>query len=239
MQTFETPVQRIEECGADIVTVRLEQPEGYEFRAGQWFRLTLLTAQGPDTRTLSHASSPHDGWIELTTRRSDSAFKQALFTLAEGDIVEVTAAGGRFTLPEGDTFAALIGGIGITPIHSMLRTAVAEGRAFGDGLLVYGNRDTTCEPYLAEFEAMGRNGVRVVRVLEHPPEEWTGERGFISADIVSRHLGTDDGRPFVVSGPPVMVNAMAAVLDVMGIDQARRHMEPFGSMRSGGNASAT
>jgi len=239
VQTYETRVQGIDRCGADIVTVRLERPEGYEFRAGQWFRVTLQTAQGPDTHTLSHASSPHDSWIEFTTRRSDSAFKQATFSLADGDVVEVTAAAGRFVLPEGDTFAALIGGIGITPIHSMLRTAVAEGRVFRDGLLIYGNRDTTCEPYLSEFEEMGDSGVRLVRVLERPPGEWAGESGFISADMVSRHMGADDGRPFVVSGPPVMVNAMTAVLDTMGIERERRHVESFGPTQSGANVSAT
>lgn len=239
MQTYETRVQGIDLCGADIVTVRLERPEGYQYRAGQWFRVTLQTAQGPDTRTLSVASSPYDSWIEFTTRRSDSAFKQATFSLAEGDVVEVTAAAGRFKLPEGDTFAALIGGIGITPLHSMLRTAVAEGRVFRDGLLIYGNRDTSCEPYLSELEAMGDNGVRFVRVLERAPEEWVGERGFISADIVSRHLGADDGRPFVVSGPPVMVNAMTAILDTLGIEPERWHVESFGPIQSGGNASAT
>lgn len=216
-------------CGDDILTMRVERPDGYDFRAGQWFRLTLQTADGPDTRTLSHASSPHDGWIELTTRRSLSAFKEKLFSLAEGDEVEVSAAGGRFALPDDDRFAALIGGIGITPFHSMLRAAVTEGRTFSDALLVYGNRDESCEPYLEEFEAMAPSGLRLVRVLERPPLEWDGETGFITPDIVRRHVDPADGRPFIVSGPPVMVAAMGAVLDALGVDAERRHVESFGT----------
>ncbi len=239
IETHKVRVVVLEACGDDIATLRLERPAGYSFRAGQWTRLTLQTPGGPDTRTFTLAGSPTDGWLEITTRRSPSAFKQALFALAEGDEAEVSAAGGRFALPDGDRFAALIGGVGITPVHSMLRSAVADGRTFADGLLVYGNRDDSCEPYLDEFESMVESGVRVVRVLERPPAGWEGESGFITPEIVMRHVDPADGRPFVVSGPPVMVVAMAAVLDALGVSQERRHVESFGPMPSKTNATGT
>ena len=56
----EVRVLEVVHCGGDIVTVRLERPEGYGFSAGQWFRLTIPVEDGADVRTFSHASAPAD-----------------------------------------------------------------------------------------------------------------------------------------------------------------------------------
>ena len=73
--------------------------------------------------------------------------------------------------------AFLVGGVGITPVRSMLRDACAAGRVFEDALLFYGNRDASCVPFEAEFAAMRPNGVRTVLCFELPPAGWTGESG--------------------------------------------------------------
>lgn len=229
LETFPTSVIDLSPCGPDVVTLRLERPAGYEFKAAQWFRLTLTTEEGEQTKTFTHASAPGDGWLELTTRLSGSAFKNVVAALTPGDEVTVSAAGGRLALPQGTSRVAfLVGGVGITPAHSILRDRAQRGEGFEDAVLFYGNRDEACMPYLSEFLAMGDLGVRVVSVLEHAPETWPGERGFITADVVRRHLD-DDGRPFLVAGPPVMVVSMELVLDALGVDSDRRIIERFGT----------
>lgn len=231
LETFRTSVIDLGHCGSDVVTLRLERPPGYGFKAAQWFRLTLTTQEGEQTKTFTNASAPGDDWLELTTRLSGSAFKNVVATLTPGDEVTVSAAGGRLALPLGTSRVAfLVGGVGITPVHSILRDRAQRGEAFEDAVMFYGNRDEACIPYLSEFLAMGDLGVRVVSVLEHAPEAWSGERGFITADIVRRHL-EDDGRPFLVAGPPIMVVSMEAVLDALGVDSDRRIIERFGSLQ--------
>lgn len=217
-------------CGDEILMVRFERPNGYSFRAGQWFRLTLDTELGVESRTFSHASTPADDWIELTTRLSDSAFKRTLQRLSPGDSAGLGPSGGRLTLAEDADFVAfLAGGVGIAPLRSMLRDAAQRGRQFRDAVLFYGNRDDTCEPYLSEFEAMAEQGVRVVRVLERAPTGWEGETGFITGDIVSRYAQPLDGRQFFIAGPPPMVSAMDSLLDELGVDADLRHEETFGT----------
>ena len=218
-----------ETCASDVVSVRFTKPDGYTFRPGQWFALTLDTAQGPLTKTFTHSSAPADELIELTTRMSGSAFKNALAALGEGDVVHIAGPGGHLTLPDGlARVAFLVGGTGITPVRSMLRDAVGRGRAFEDALLLYGNRDRSCVPFEHEFAAMGDIGVRMVLCFENPDPAWGGERGFITADTVWRHLELSDDRPFVVAGPPMMVSAMEAVLDDLQVPDSRRMVERYG-----------
>jgi ferredoxin-NADP reductase len=228
---YEVAFLGVERCGTDIWSLRLERPGGYEFEAGQWFRLTLQTTDGPVAETFSHCSAPSDPYLELTTRRSGSPFKQALEGLSPGDRVRIAGPGGRLRVADDvGRVAFLIGGIGITPVRGILRDAASRNRHFDDALLLYGNRDETCVPFIGELSKLGGIGVRVVVAYEHPPLEWTGETGFITAEMVRRHMGADDGRPFVVAGPPAMVSAMEAVLDGLGVPAGRRMVERFTSV---------
>lgn len=228
MAEHQVRVIEVAGCGSDTVTVKLERPIGYTFTAGQWFRVSVKVADASETRTLSLAAAPADGWLEFTTRLSPSAFKQAVAALAPGDSLEVSDAMGRLRLPSEDRLALLVGGIGVTPVRSMLRDAVGAGRRFADALLVYGNRDTGSECYLEEFLGMAEAGVRVVRVLERPPAEWDGESGFITAETVRRHWSAEDGRPFVITGPPAMIGAMRGVLEELGVGEERVTIESLG-----------
>lgn len=213
----------------DLVTARFSRPEGYSFAAGQWLRLGLGPEGAVEWRTLSHASAPEDEHIEIATRKSDSTFKNTLAEMSEGDSAYLTGPGGRFRIPDGSPrVICLTGGVGITPIRSMLRHAAAVGESFEDFLLVYGNRSTRCVPYLHELQSLGGIGVRVVPVFE------TGatpdlELGFITADTVRRHIDDVSDSVFVVSGPPAMVTAMTSVLEDLGVPAALRVVESFGA----------
>ncbi len=216
-------------CGDDVLISRFSRPDGYSFRAGQWFRLFLDTAEGEIAETFSHCSAPGDAVLEMTTRLSGSAFKNALGALEPGAKVAVSSPGGRLAIPEAArSVAFLVGGVGITPVRSMLRDALQSGRVFDDAVLFYGNRDERCTPFAEEFAAMAQIGVRLVLCFEHAPDGWDGERGFITAETVRRHVDPLDGRPFLVAGPPVMVEAMECVLDELGVGETSRVVEHFG-----------
>jgi NAD(P)H-flavin reductase len=84
-------------------------------------------------------------------------------------------------------------------------------------------------PFEAEFMGMAESGVKTVLCYERPPNGWTGESGFITAEMVRRYLAPSEvGRPFIVAGPPVMVTAMERVLDELRVPAADRLVEHFG-----------
>lgn len=218
-----------EPCGSDVTTVRFSRPDGYEFAAGQWLTLTLETADGKETKTFSICSAPSDDYLEVTTRLSGSSFKKALAALSPGDRAVIAGPGGRLALaPEARDLCFLAGGVGITPVRSMLRDAAYRGRVFADALLLYGNRDATCVPFAEEFELMAPHGVRVALCFENPPQGWSGAFGFITAQMVRELLPDRDPVTFYVTGPPVMVSAMENVLDELGIPDEQRRVERFG-----------
>lgn len=214
----------------DLLVVRLSKPADYRFKAGQWFRLSLDPPEGNDVRTFSHASTPQDPHIEFATRISDSAFKQSLARLEPGATLRLVGPGGRLSLPEpADRAVFLVGGVGITPVRSLLRNSVQSGRRFEDAVVIYGNRSAECVAYADELAEMSTAGVRTVMVYEAPEPGWPGASGFITAGIV-RHVVPDvGGRPFVVAGPPVMVSVMTTVLDDLGVPPERRTIEAFGA----------
>ena len=183
MQMLPTRVIEVRYRCEDIVSVLLARPAGYGFSAGQWFRMSIETAEGDDVRTFSHAAAPADDWIEATTRLSDSAFKQALARLAVDDPVSISPAGGRLRLAEGAEDSRCWSAARASRLcAACCAMPCSEAAGSRDAVVFYGNRDLTCEPYLEELAAMGDIGVRLVRVLEHPGAEWEGESGFISAD---------------------------------------------------------
>lgn len=228
VDSYQTQLLSSSSCGGDVVMLELERPAGYQFAAGQWFRMVLSTTTGDEARIFSHASSPDEQRLLMATRLSSSAFKQALGRLQPGDVATIQGPGGRLALPESSSrIVFLTGGVGVTPVRSMLRAAAHAGKIFEDALVLYGSRTQDCVPYLADLQALGPNGVRVVQVVERPDSEWAGERGFIDADMVRRHVADVADLPFVVTGPPPMVAAMEGVMGGLGVAQSQRLIERF------------
>lgn len=228
MPARESRITHLSRCD-DILSVRIARPEGYLHRPGQWSRFTIETDSGAQSHTFSHCEAPGEPDIEITTRVSDTAYKQALAAMSPGDAVTIQGPGGRFGLPsDARSAAVLVGGVGITPICSILRDAVRRGVAFDDFVIFYGNRSQRCVAYLDELKSLSAVGVRLIEVYEHAPEGRLTETGLIDAALVERHLDPHDGRPVLVSGPPVMVEAMSRVLDELGVAEDRRVIERFG-----------
>jgi ferredoxin-NADP reductase len=122
----------------------------------------------------------------------------------------------------------IAGGIGITPLISLLRTApdTGDGRPF---LLIYGNQrwqEVTFREQLEQLQQ--RLELRVVHVLTDPPPTWTGEAGFIDTDLLARHLPADLRRSEIsLCGPPPMLTAALGGLERLGLAPEHVHAEQF------------
>lgn len=214
------------EC-AGTGTFRFERPEGYAFRAGQYMMLSLTGSAGSPSKPFSICAGPSDPHLEICTRMTGSPFKQALGALRPGDEVGVSDPLGRLAMPDGPLVVFLGGGVGITPLRSMIRDE--EGRRGTRLVLFYGNNTVECIPYREELDATAASDTsfEVVHVIAQAPEGWTGERGFITPEVVRRHVDEREVGHWVCTGPPAMTDAMKRVLTSLSVPGDRVTYELF------------
>jgi len=209
--------------------------EEVDFRAGQYFWLTLLDPPYADEkgprRHISVATSPNErGALGLATRLRDTAFKRSLAELPLGTEVDVEHPKGEFVLPAGTDlpYVFIAGGIGITVFRSML-LYVAEEDLPHQVTLVYSNRDRESTAFLDELTELARDHENIDVVLTMTEDEgWDGESRIIGPDLLRDHLDGDlAGYRYLLAGPPGMVEAVTRSLREAGIPEEQIRPERF------------
>ena len=96
-------------------------------------------------------------------------------------------------------------------------------------MLVYANRDRDGVAFREVIDELtGRMNLTVVHVLEHAPEGWQGESGFVTSEVLSRHLPRNFRRfQFFICGPGPMMDAAERALLDLGVPGERVHTERF------------
>jgi ferredoxin-NADP reductase len=122
----------------------------------------------------------------------------------------------------------IAGGVGITPMMSMIRTLadVGDKRAV---ILFYGSKDWDSITFREELENLkARLDLTVVHVLADPPVSWTGERGFMTAEVLMRHLPPPyPDHEYFICGPAVMMDAIEKALGELGVPMSKYHSERY------------
>ena len=121
------------------------------------------------------------------------------------------------------------GGVGITPLMSMLRY-MRDRRESRRVLLAYACRSAADVLFTDELEAMQVGeypALRVVRVLSDPPPAWFGETGKLDAARLVRLCGGVEGKAFYLCCPPPMTAALIHGLRRMGVSPSRIHADHF------------
>jgi ferredoxin-NADP reductase len=212
----------------------------FGFRAGQHadfvFKHPSVESESDNSRTFSLASSPHDKRpIMIAMRMRKTAFKSALKAAPLGTKFIVSRPRGSFTLHRDITRPAvfLAGGIGITPIRSILQQATQE-RLPHKLYLFYSNREADDAAFLEEFENMtarNPNFMFIPTVTGHRTLAWPYEKGHINREMLSRYLLGLNGPIYYIAGPSGMVNAMTDLLNSSGASDDDMKTEEFGDYK--------
>jgi ferredoxin-NADP reductase len=202
------------------------------FRAGQACDITLPDGQ---THSFALASSPTNGrTVMIAARMRDTPFKDTLRDLPFGAAVHIGPPSGDFVLPEepGKPVVFLAGGIGITPFRSMLKSMLDTGD-HRPVTLLYSVPTPQAAAFLDELEAWrSLLDLTLVPTLTKPETagpDWAYEEGRIDAEMVRRHVRPDvlDQAIVYVSGPPKMVEDMAAMVAGLGVPASRIRLDEF------------
>jgi ferredoxin-NADP reductase len=209
----------------------------FEFRAGQHADFVLahpsIGNESDNSRTFSLASPPQEkGPIMIAMRMRKTDFKNALMAAAVGTKFIVSRSSGSFTLHRDITRPAvfLAGGIGITPIRSILKQA-AQDRLPHKLYLFYSNREADDAAFLEEFEGMSTqnpNFLLISTVTGHRTLSWPYEKGHINREMLMRYLIGLKGPVYYIAGPSGMVTGMTDLLHSSGVSDDDIKTEEFG-----------
>jgi ferredoxin-NADP reductase len=209
------------------VHLRVDRPEGFRFRAGQFALLQVSTPWGPDLRPLSLAGSPDGEAIEFATRVGSSAFKHALFSLGPGDEVKVSRPIGGLPYDPDRPAVLIAGGMGITPLRSLMLSAAAV-EASAPIHLLFSNRHWDWIPFRTELasEERMRANLRITWIQTSPigvPQDTNVHHGRITGDLLERELRTTPDAVFYVAGPAPMTADVTRTLRELGVPGKRVH----------------
>jgi predicted ferric reductase len=215
-------------------TTLVMQPDGhpgFRFIPGQFGWLTLWASPFKITGhpfSFSSSAAVTDGHVEMSIRNLGD-FTSEIHKVPVGQRVYLDGPYGAFTIGNpADMHVLIAGGIGVTPMMSMIRTLADRGDRRPVTLL-YGSRDWDSITFREELEALqARLNLTVVHVLADPPSGWTGERGFITAEMFKRHLPSPYAdHEYFICGPDVMMDAIEKALGELDVPLSKYHSERY------------
>lgn len=241
-RTHTVVAKKLEADNMWTLTVEPDGPWPIEFRAGQFAFLTI--ADNPfslEQHPFSMSSSAaRPGSLDFTIKELGD-YTDTIWEVETGSRAYIDGPYGSLTLPIETVPGIMLvaGGIGITPIMSMLRTLQDRDERQLPLVLIYAANRPDDLAFTAELNEMAASDdldLDVIYILTDPDDEWTGETGFVTQDLLSRHLpaaslGSWD---YVLCGPPPMMEATEGALLAMGVPLDQIESERF-DIESSGN----
>jgi ring-1,2-phenylacetyl-CoA epoxidase subunit PaaE len=227
----------------DAVSVRFELPEElretFSFRAGQHLTFRREIAGEELRRNYSVCVAPSEGVLKIGVKKiAGGAFSGWVNDeLKAGDIIDVMAPHGSFCWtfdPDARReYVAFAGGSGITPILSLIKTALAM-EPHSRFTLFYGNRNSMGVMFLEEIAGLKDRYIdrlSVFHFLEEEEEEielFNGRLDRAKTDqILSTLVAPALVDAFFICGPGPMMDAIEEALTAKGVDKPRILIERF------------
>ncbi len=197
-----------------VESFRFIPQERIDFLPGQFLKVIFdeENIANPElNKYLSFSSSPAKNYIEVTKRLSDSQFSQKLKGLQLDDSVLIQSPMGKSVFREEyHDIGFLIGGIGITPVISIIEY-IMDKKLNTRVTLIYSNRSEEEIAFREKFDLwLSKNGnLKVIHVLsEAKSDDPNILSGRIDKNLISIHFPDISERVVFIFGPPKMVEAM-------------------------------
>lgn len=236
------PVIAVFDQTHDIRTFRLARPRGFDFQAGQHLTLSIKINLKRMIRRYSISSAPESAdYLEISVKRQGTVSGALHSTVGVGSLLSVEPPAGRFVYPAGDPrhLVLLAGGVGCTPLMSMLRHAVVRdpSRPVTYLLSVRTEKDIAFRSELALLRRRHphlRVGVTLTREQR---------RGYLAGRIdeeLLRRVAPDPANTlFYVCAPYPMMDDTTKLLPGLGVPASQIRWEVFDNAATARREAAT
>ena len=208
-------VQETHDAKSFVFDVPAEARDAFAYEAGQFCTFRVRIGDEDLLRCYSMSSSPHtDPDLTVAVKRvpGGRVSNWMLDEVAEGDVLVMTRPAGVFTLrPRSVPLVAFSGGSGITPVISVIKSALATTDR--SVRLLYANRNRESVIFADELDALTSAYPNRLEVVHHLDVE----DGFVHSDFVTQFVNADVDADFYVCGP-------APFMDVVEDALARLHV---------------
>lgn len=231
-------VTRVKAETRGVTTLRFEpivQQTAYDHLPGQFHFIRLFRGRGlpREEHHFTISSAPHHrGFLESTIKASGD-FTSTIDRTKEGDEAAIQGPFGRFSYvlhPERKNLVFIAGGIGITPIMSMIRDMAGKTDQGYRAVLLYANQTEQDIVFRQELEELARNqetDLDIRYFLAHPPEGWEGETGHITREKIRQYCPEPKEQDFYICGPPPMMKNIIKHLKSMKVKNGQIFFERF------------
>jgi ferredoxin-NADP reductase len=218
-------VQETHDTKSFVFEVPADLRDAFAYDAGQFCTFRVPLGDEELLRCYSMSSSPDvDDEFTLTVKRvaGGRVSNWLLDEVREGDELALTLPAGVFTLRNHPTpSVAFAGGSGITPVMSVIKSALAttDRRV----RLLYANRDHDSVIFRRELDALGAAHDGRLDVVHH----LDSDAGFVHADLVRTFVGDDLDADFYLCGPAPFMDVIEDTLELAAIPSAQVFVERF------------
>ena len=221
----------------DTLTFRLAPMDGMlpPFLAGQYLALYLEVDGIYTSRPYSISSPPNQiGYYDITVKRVPDGLVSnfLLDRINTGDRLTVSGPQGNFyfnPLVHGNTMICIAGGSGITPFMSMIREIVERGLS-RQVILYYGNTSSNDIIFHEQLSHLADRfeRIRYIPVIENAADDYAGQCGLITADLIEATAGSMQAATFFLCGPQGLYDFCLPQIDQLGIPRRKIRKELYG-----------
>jgi ferredoxin-NADP reductase len=201
------------EIAEDIFSLKMVPEDGEEipYAPGQFM---LLTLESGVKRAYSIASAPREGELEFAIKNVGGEFTSNLPALKEGDKINVEGPLGPLAYDTCGEYVLIAGGVGITPMLSILRDRDGKSEC-AHATLFYSARNKAGLAYfeeLVEIDSRNSNLKSVFTLTRENPEGWEYETGHVDGGMLKKYLSDFPKKRYFVCGPMRMVDSFREIL---------------------------
>jgi ferredoxin-NADP reductase/MOSC domain-containing protein YiiM len=238
-------VAKVDRESSNVVSLVLEPADGHRLTVplpGQFvvLRLRPKADAPPVLRSYSLSDRPDAGRYRISVKHEPHGIASSYLNtqVRAGDVLDVSAPRGAFTLRDGDLPVVLLSaGVGVTPVMAMLHALAAQA-ASRPVWWIYGARNRPDHPFAREARDLLAKLPRAQSCVQYSRPDATDRLG-VDYDAAGRltvsvlqKLGVPSECNFYLCGPSAFLEEFTAGLGDWGVARDRIHSETFGSGKS-------